>query len=138
MSDDVWPDVEGALRTWLRTKTTLGVGQRVFFGAPDDAKEADYPMITISRVGGGADGSDAPIDLPLIQFDVWAPLRRKDIALEAVNALRGVLSSVRSPTAVTANVVLYGAEVNTVVYLSDPADNRPRYSVTAQVTARSI
>lgn len=135
-----WPDVEGAMRAWLRSRTeiTALVGQHVFFGAPDDATESDYPMIVISRVGGGNDLSEAPIDLPTMQLTVWAPLRRKDTATAVKNVLKGVLGSIRSPTTVVGFAVLYGAEVNTDVWLPDPADNRPGYMLTVEVTARAI
>lgn len=135
-----WPDIEGALRTWIRAEPTITsiVSTRVFFATPPDASEATYPLIKLFRVGGGDSGSsDAPIDEAQIQFDCEAKLRDKATALALKNALRSLLFSVRSPTAITANVVLFGAGVTTDLYLPDPADGRPRYVLTATVTSRA-
>lgn len=138
MSD--WPDVEGALRTWLRADAPLTalVGARVFFGVPRKATDSSYPLVTVQRVGGGQDLSEVPIDRALIQFDVWgtdAESGGKARAWAVVNALRSRLETMRDRTVLNPEVDAFGAEVLSVVWSPDPADDRPRYSVTAEVTA---
>lgn len=140
---DTLPDVEGALRTWLRTQTTVTalVGQRIFFGVPKGATEATFPMIAISRIGGGDAPGDAPVDIALVQFDVWGSIDdsgngRKAEATAVVNALRSTVRSV-ADTPLTADVDAFGIDVQSVIWLPDPANDRPRYTVTAEVTAIS-
>ena len=136
------PDVEGALRTWLRGRTAITalVGQRVFFGVP---KKADtWPLITLTRVGGGDDQSQAPVDRALIQIDCWGDLDtsgngKKADATTLVNTVRAELQAVDRRTALSADVDALGINVETVVYLPDPDNARPRYVVTAEVTAVS-
>lgn len=139
MSD--WPDVEGALRTWLRTRTALTalVGQRIFFGVPRGAGESSFPLVAIQRVGGGDDASDAPLDRALIQLDVWGQLDasgngRKADAWAVVNALRTQLGAMGPDTTLASGVIGHGATVESVGWLPDPDSDRPRYAVTAEVT----
>lgn len=136
-----WPDVEGALRTWLREHADIQavVGRRVFFGVP---KSPTWPLITVQRIGGGQDSSEAPVDLALVQLDVWGSIDpsgngRKAETTAAVNALRSVLGSVSNRTALTSAVDVFGIEVVSVVWAPDPEDDRPRYVVTAEVAAMS-
>jgi hypothetical protein len=71
-------DAEAVARTWCRGLALPGVASKVFFGMPKPPPTADpavwqpnYPLITITRVGGGPD-PDLPSDDARIQFDVWA------------------------------------------------------------------
>jgi len=142
VSADVYPDIEGALRTWLRTQTALTavVGSRIFFGVPRSVTETDFPMVALFRVGGGNDRGDAPIDIALVQFDVWGKIDAsgngvKAGATTAVNALRATLQSVNGPTLLDAHTTCHGITVESVVWLPNPDDDRPRYVVTAEVTS---
>lgn len=137
-----YPDIEGALRTWLRGRAAITalVGQRVFFGVPDKAET--WPLITIRRVGGGDDPGIAPVDRALVQLDVWGDIDasghgKKADATTLVNTLRAELSAVDRRTALTASVHALGISVESVVWLPDPDNDRPRYVVTAEVTALS-
>lgn len=137
-----WPDVEGALRTWLRADAGLQavVGNRVFFGVPKRA--TTWPLITVQRVGGGQDFSDAPVDLALVQLDVWGQHDAsgngmKSEALTVLNTLRSRLDSLKNRTALSDDVDAFGIEVLSVVWAPDPEDDRPRYVVTAEVSAIS-
>lgn len=135
-----WPDVEGACKTRLRGRTP--VGNRVFFGIPKSADETDYPLIVVTRVGGGADLSDAPVDVALIQFDVWGRLDAsgngdKAGATAVVNTLRAELEAMGTDQPIVAGTQLHGANVESVLWLPDPDNARPRYAVTAEVTAVS-
>lgn len=141
MADEDFPDIEGALRTWLRLQATVTdvVAQRIFFALPVNIEESEYPVIVLSRVGGGlVDQSTTALDVSTIQFDCWGGRNRKDQALAAANALRKVLNGIRGRTEIVTGVVVFGAEVDTVIFLPDPADSRPRYVVQATVSAISI
>lgn len=131
-----WPDVEGAVRAWLRADTGVQavVDRRVFFGVPQDP--ARYPLVTIQRVGGGNDPSaDVPIDQAVLQVDVWGNPRRKDEAHRALAAVRTALERIRGNTRLDAGTVAFGADVESVAFFPDPADDRPRYTATVLVTA---
>lgn len=141
---DTLPDVEGALRTWLRTRTALTalVGQRVFFGVPKAAREDTFPLVTVQLVGTRPETSEAPIVHHLIQFDVWGSIDdsgngRKAEALTVVNTLWAQLRDINAETALTASVVAYGLNVESLVWNPDPDNDRPRYTLTAEISARS-
>lgn len=135
MADEDMPDIEGGVRDHLRSYSpvTALVGQRVHFGVPDNAT---WPLITVQRVGGGDDPSEAPIDLPLVQIDCWGAERNKTQARAVANAVRKWARSVRGATALNADCIAYGVRVEADLWAPDPAD-RPRYSITALVTARA-
>ncbi len=131
-----WPDVEGGMLTYLKSKLTLPKG--VYLGIPVGAGKSPnmFPLVTIQRVGGGDDPSEAPIDRALMQFNVWGTSDRdKARCWNCVAELRGVLSEITGATSLDANVVAFGASVNNIVYAPDGVDGRPRYVVTALVTA---
>lgn len=144
MSDETFPDVEGGLRTWLRTRPeiTALVGHRVFFGVPKRASAASFPLITVQRVGGGDEPGHTPLDIALIQIDCWGELDDsgngvKSGATALVNAVRTALRAVVTDTRLTTGVIAHGANVESIQWLPDPDNDRPRYSVTAEVTAIS-
>lgn len=140
MSEE-WPDVEGALRTYLRAnagvQTALG-GQRVFLAVPDDPP---WPLVTVTRVGGGESAtSDAPVDQALVSIECWGEIdangRPKWLALmTVVNAVRSALDVIRGRTTLSSDVDGFGITVAGVVRAPDPDNGRPRYVVTAEVTA---
>lgn len=141
---DTLPDVEGALRTWLRGRSAIAaiVGQRVFFGIPREVRDDSWPLITITRVGGGLDLGDAPVDNALVQIDVWGSLDTSGNGMKAdattlVNTLRSELAAVRGRTALDGSVDAFGITEQSCVWLPDADNARPRYSVTAEVTAIS-
>lgn len=128
-------DIEGAVRTALRNDAGVSalVGQRVHFGVPSNPT---WPLVTIRRVGGGDDPSEAPIDLALVQIDCWGADRNKTQARAVADAVRTWAGGVRRATALNGTVVAYGVAVESDLWAPDPTD-RPRYVVTAQVTARA-
>lgn len=135
-----WPDVEGGVRAYLRAdgdvRAALGGSQRVFFGVPTSPT---WPLAVVSRVGGGSDTSDVPIDLALIQVDCWGAITTagtgdKAGATALVNAVRSALEAMGDHTA-TPTCRLVGADVESVLWLPDPDNDRPRYALTAEVTA---
>ena len=132
-------DVEGAVRDHLRSLNIDDLGTRVFFGVPDG--DPTYPLATIQRVGGGDDPGEAPIDLALLQVDVWGRLDAaghtdKAQARAVADDVRAALQAIRGATALTAAVTAYGAAVESDLWAPDPA-GRGRYSITVLVTARA-
>jgi hypothetical protein len=137
----VFTDVEGGLRTWLRTQTDLTtlVDNRIFFGIPrNDAGVAttSFPLITLQRVGGAPQSGEAPLDEALIQFDIWGSGQNKVQCWTVTQALIGILESFTAQE-VTNDVYIYGINTTNVLFLPDVADGRARYSVTTLVTARA-
>lgn len=139
---EAYPDVEGALRTWLRLQPTLTahVSTRIFFGVPKPHSEQNYPMVIVTRVGGGGDTSDVPVDLATIQLDVWGRLGASGYGMKAecrttTNALRAVLEDLEAGNVDVNGTLLHGANVTSDVWLPDPDDDRPRYSLTVSVAA---
>lgn len=134
-----FPDTEGALRSWLREQEQLTdlVAKRIFLGVPTNAT---FPLISIQQVGGGPQAGEAPVEDALIQFDCWAYGREghwnKVQLAEVKNVLTGLLQAMNN-VALDSSTTGYGAKVLSVVATTDQPDGRPRYIVTAQVTART-
>lgn len=135
MSVETLPDVEGGVRDALRDDAGVSalVGTRVYFGVPTSAV---WPLITITRVGGGDDPADVPLDLGLLQIDCWGAERNKAQAWAVAAAVRSWARSIRRATDLNTEVTAYGVTVESVIWAPDETD-RPRYSITALVTARS-
>lgn len=133
---ETFPDVEGGIRDYLRANTGVAalVGTRVFFSIPD---APTWPLIVVREIGDTDDPSEAPIVATLIQIDCWADRRNKASANAVKRAVRAALYPIRSATALNAGTVAYGAEIVGGGFLPDPADDRPRYTLTVNVTARA-
>lgn len=125
---DQFPDVEGVLKTWLKTQVALTavVGERIVFGVT----KGGFPQITIQRIGGGPDGSDALVDNALVQFSCWAS--SKGSAAETMSALVATLAAMGKIN--IDGTSMFGTTVDTVIWSPDQNDT-PRYIVTALVTA---
>lgn len=128
-------DIEGGVRTHLRATAgiTALVGQRVYFGVPDDPT---YPLITVQRIGGGDDPGDAPLDLPLLQIDVWGAGRNKAQARAVADAVRVWARSIRRATDLDGTTTAYGVTVESDIWAPDPSD-RPRYTITCSLLSRT-
>lgn len=136
----LWPDIEDGVRQYLRDWPGLDdiIDRRVFFGVPKSATESQFPMITVFRVAGSEDGGEAPVDLATVQVQVWGSRSGgKRECTTMLNLVRQAFSELRARTHVTDDVDLFGATVQNVTWVPDPADDRPRYIVTAQVTGIS-
>jgi hypothetical protein len=127
-----WPDVEGGMKAYL-----MGKGLRAYLGVPAgaDKNPSLWPLISITRVGGGQDSSEAPLDLALIQFDVWGSVGGRVACWGYTAQLRTALDAINGATLLQGQTVAYGADVMSVAFFPDPANDRPRYVVTAQVTS---
>lgn len=129
------PDVEGGLKAWLLTKTDVTdlVGARIGFGV--DPRSA-YPAVAIRLIGNIPETSEAPIYRRLVQIDVFDEGRQKTRCFAVCAAIEEALGSIRQATALGSDVVAWGADIQSTIYLPDPG-GAPRYSITVEVTARS-
>lgn len=140
------PDVEGAARAFLRADAGVAalVGTRCFFGIPD---APTWPLVVVSRIGGGDDTSDAPLDQAVLQVDCWGRLYDDTDATKSshgdkagcravANAVRSAFASLTHQPATAAGCFLYGASVSTDVWRPDIDDDRPRYLLVVNLTAR--
>lgn len=134
----VVPDIEGALRDWLRTVTSITtlVANRVFMGYPRG--EPELPLIALKQVGGAMDAGEAPTVVAVIQFDCWGAGQNKSQANDVKLALIGALFDLRGGTPLTAAVRALGATVLNAFWSPDPLSNQARYVVDAQVQAIAI
>lgn len=136
-------DPELAVRDYLRADATVNglIGNRIFFGAPRNGAPTTA-FATVRRVAGQDDLSEAPLDLSQLQIDCWGqkatqgPGGSKASANALRAAVRGALREIRGTTT-QGSTVLYGANVIGDVWAPDPESDRPRYVVTAEVTARA-
>lgn len=146
MSEGDFPDVEGGMRDYLRGHAVVSaiVAQRVWFGIP---ATPTWPLVTVQRVGGTDDLSEAPLDQALIQIDCWGRLyadtdKSKQGGDKAQcdtlrRAVRRALWEIRGATALNAATVAFGATVQSDPFLPDPSNDRPRYVLTASIAARA-
>lgn len=129
---DEWPDIEGALRSWLRNDPGLLplINRRVFFGIPRDS-EGSFPCIMITRIGGGDIRGEAPLDQPMLQFDIYGKKAdqagggRHSTTIVSLE-LRRALARIKGKTRLDSKVMAWDARVTTVVYSPMPGDDRPR------------
>jgi hypothetical protein len=137
--NDLILDVEGACKTWLLTIPAVADqvgGHRIWFMKPHVLKDEDYPYLQLQRVGGGPrPGAEAPVDHALIQLDAYGPKNGKISALNVISAVANAIHDLRHADVGEQAVVLWPSQVMAVRYLPEPDDGRPRYSLTAEITA---
>lgn len=134
MAEGDFSDVEEGVRQYLRNDTDVDavVDRRVFFGVPKEGPT--FPLITVRRVGGGDDASEAPVDLAVVSISCWGT-NTKSSAWSTAAAVRKALHKIRRKTLLAPGVYAHGATVDGVIWSPDPEDARPRYIVTTRVTA---
>ena len=134
MTVETMPDVEGGVRAFLRADPDVAalVGNRVFFGVPTSTV---FPLVTVSRVGGGDDPSEAAVDLAVLTVQCWGEMRDKAGAYLLANTVRSALRNVRGRTQFADDCWCHGATVDGLFYSPDPTQDRPRYVLTIRVTA---
>lgn len=147
MSDDEWPDTEGALRTWLKSQVSITalVGTRVFNDVPDGATEKKtFPCYTLKRIGGNHGDGDSSIDNALVQFDCWGTISEdgnghpiKASALALKQPLLKLLHNLQG-SMLDGVVIGHGANVTSDIWIPDPTSKRPRYVVTALVYTQHV
>ncbi len=132
MAETSLPDVEGAVRAYLRTDSpavTAVFGQRVFFGVDDPS---EYPVCTVQRIGGGLDTLEGLQDLALLQIDVWGNVHDKATAFDGISVVLEAMNALSRYT--HGSTLLLGANVQSWAFLPDEGE-RSRYSATVQVYA---
>lgn len=134
MAEDDYPDVEEGVRQYLRDDADVNavVSRRVFFGVPKEVPQ--FPLVTVRRVGGGDDSSEAAVDLAVLSINCWGT-NTKTSAWSTASAVRKALRKIRGRTLLTTGVYAHGTTVDGVIWAPDPEDARPRYIVTVRVTA---
>lgn len=136
MADEDIPDIEVGLRDWLRgqaTVTALVASSAIVAGGTVTAADT---QVVITRVGGGGDRGDTPLEEAMVQFQVIAPQRSAAVALK--NVVRKLLWGIRTATALNAAVVAYRASVQADAWVPIPEGDRPRYVLNVVVTARAV
>lgn len=118
------------LRDWLRGLGTAA-GARVYVGGLP--KAAVLPACSLRRVGGGAAGT---YDHPLVQVDAYAA--SGSVAEAIAMAMATALEAVTPGTWLSDDVQLMGATVVSVIWLTDPSDDTPRYVLTAECWTRAL
>lgn len=136
------PDIEGALRDYLQQSPDMlasPAGARSWLAAKSNAV---FPHVTIIRIGGGEDTSNAPMDQALVQFDVYGRVLQLGEANEVRRALRIALARLSDdPFTATGKARLIGSTIRDDRRFPEPeaqdADGaigeRPRFIVTANV-----
>ena len=142
MAAELFPDVMGDLRTWVRSVTTDLLDGRVFFKFP---RSMAYPALRMYEAGGGPDGGEAPVENLRVAFDIWgAPDRSPggtpgtyaDV-VAVVRRLKTQLHTLSGPIGATGGTFVLNADVTSVVTGEDPDAGSPRRIVTALLTVRS-
>lgn len=130
-------DVEGPLRDYLRTLTTLTdlVGQRIFLGVPSSG--TSFPFIQMSRVGGGPD-SLTPLDNAEMSFSCWGADKAE--AAEVAAALVSVLESLQAGTEIASGLKCGGASVLLWLWSPDTSTDKPtaRYVLDARMSFKAV
>ena len=131
MSESTLPDVEGAVRAYLRATGSVSAvfGTRIFFGVDDPSA---YPVAVIQRIGGGLDTTEGLHDVALLQVDVWGDVHDKATAFNGTSVVIAALSTCRNYE--TATTRLIGCNVQSWAFLPDESE-RSRYSLTVQCYA---
>lgn len=137
------PDTEGALKTYLSTYPAVvssAAAGRCFLATRSNV---EFPYVLVSRLGGGDAPGDAPMDLALIQVDVYGRVVQLAEAGAVLNAVLEALAALNHTDAIVPGKArLAGAIVRDRRRIPEPeaqdvdgtVGERPRYAVTVQVT----
>ena len=125
MWEDGYPDVEGAVREWLR-EAVPAVGRRVFFGHPDGSS---LPYLTVSRIGGAPRGA---VDEARLSVHSWGSTKNSaaDVARRVAAAVEGLSMTVIAP-----GVLAHGGTVDSFLWLPAGSAGDPRYVVDVTILA---
>lgn len=133
-------DIEGGLKMYLKTVPAISAifGSRIFLGIPIKGPSA-WPVISIHRVGGGPIQDDTPIDDAHMSIHCWGEMGQKGALYPGAKALVDtLLYATPCGTLLGTGVRYLGAYGITVLYASDPKDNRPRYVVNCVVQSQAV
>lgn len=128
-----WLDAEGAFRSYVRTAGGPW-GQRAYFGTPEQPNPT-LPMLVVSRIGGGPQLGEAPLDDARLSVDVWGITKFQ--AVEAVKVLTGLIQDLAS-TPLDAGTIALNGQVDSVVWAPDDTLKLPRYVVDCTLTLKAL
>ena len=142
MAAELFPDVMGDLRTWVRSVTTDLLVGRVFFRFP---RAMAYPAVRMYEAGGGPDGHETPVENLRVAFDIWGAPDRSPAGtpgtyadvVAVVRRLKTQLHTLSGPIGMTGGTFVLNADVTSVVAADDPDAGSPRRIVTALLTVRA-
>lgn len=123
-------DVEGAVRSWLRTQLP-DLSGRVFFGIP--AKSPILPLVTLQRIGGAPQFGESPLEDIRLSFDVWGLI--KEDAINTLTALSEVITDIANVTMPLGVHCCY-AKVDSVLWRPDDEKKLARYVADATFTVK--
>lgn len=137
MDDRYAPDVEGAVKAWLKgvsyVNTYFGGRIGLRFGS-----DVENPHLSLQEIDFGEDASTAPLYSSLIQLDVWGNVRDRASATIGRNHVARAVRNLTHRTQVAGtDVALHGATLVGSRYLPDPSDEQPRYAMTVRFVASS-
>jgi hypothetical protein len=128
------PDVELAVRTWLRSVPSITqlVATRSYVDMPHDAV---LPAIAVNRIGGSVDAA-TPLDGPLLSFDCWGTTRPQ--AQQIARALAAEIWGLDRPTPMGAGAVALAGQVQSLSWQPDDGPPlTPRFVLTAVIVMRA-
>lgn len=128
----VVPDSVIPIRNYLRAVsavTALVPVRRIDLGLV----AGDGAQIVVRRIGGGEDSSEAPVDVALLQIDVWGDTNGSlEDCATIKSTVRGALLDIRSP--VTAGgAKIHSASTIDDNWAPDPDTDQPRFVLTVRV-----
>lgn len=142
MSGEDWPDIEGALKDYLKADVDVlatAAGSRTYLALPD---KPTFPCITIIRISGGETASEVPLEQALVQIDVRGRVQQLAETEAVRKAVRKALSKLQGrPFDAAGKARLYAATVADDRRFPEPRQQdedgaigeRPRFILTAQV-----
>lgn len=135
------PDAEVLAVQWARNNPAIAsvVGNRVATRLP---KDPSFPFLTVFRVTGGPDVSDAPLDLPILQWDCYGASRgdaSPDYASASQLARTLVSEALEARSTVgTWGVILGMRVISGPRRLDEPVTGWARYVVEMEMMTREL
>jgi hypothetical protein len=137
-------DAEWALRDFLRDHSSFASLDRqpkVWLEMPEEGKRT-WPMITVSRIGGGPENNNKPADNPRVSFQVWGGPggEGRYHATEVTNALMGILHGLENEYLDEETAGLSALDITAYWNpdRSNPENILARYTVDATVKVRGV
>jgi hypothetical protein len=136
MSATVLPDAERIVSEFVRSRAEVStlVDARVYTELPKKASDRDFPIVRLTRTGGGATTSPRFLDRAILTFDVWGGTKYE--ARLVAETLAAVLDDIAGYTIHGGYAT--GSSPGSLRYLPDetfePA--KPRYSFDVIVLLR--
>jgi hypothetical protein len=132
MAHRTFIDAEDLVLAWVKTTSvaplvTVSGSVKIFLGMPQGSP---LPCVVLSRVGGGPDDGDSPVDHARISFSVYSANRPqcKSITSALVSEIESI--GYGAPYIGVSGRLQSGIVVLNM-WLPDPVDDTPRYIVDA-------